>query len=80
MQSSLFGGWYNRQTNKRWKWRAKLKSYIFLKVGSCKISTQTVRNGVIDVKCNTATRMGFKPMKLEETIARERLDGVRDVL
>ena len=37
-------------------------------------------NGVFNVKCNSAARAGFRSIKLEETIARERHYRVRDLL
>ena len=37
-----------------------------------KSSTRTVRNGVLNIKRNLITGMGFRPVELEETIASER--------
>ena len=53
---------------------------ILLGVVRWKSSTWRVRNGVLDVKCDSAARAGFRPIKPEETLARERHRGVRDVL
>jgi len=39
-----------------------------------------VRNGVLDVQCDSASRIGFRSIKLVETIVRERYYGGMDVL
>ena len=58
----------------------KSKPEVLLGCRRCKSCARTVRDGVIDVQCTSATKMGFRSIKPEETIAREKHNGVRDVL
>ena len=44
----------------------KSQPEVLLCVGRCKIGTRAVRNLVIDVKSNSATRTWFRPIEIEE--------------
>ena len=58
----------------------KLQPEELLWFGRCKSSTQRVRNALLVVKGKYTARMGFRSIKPEERIARERHEGIRDVL
>ena len=79
MESSLFGGPYKTQTKKRWEWRENYSQRYSWGLG-CNIVRRAVRNRVIDGKCNSAIGVGFRPIELEDTIAKERQEEVMDVL
>ena len=62
------------------RWGGKSQSKLLLGFVRCENSKCTVRNGVLDLPCYSASRKGFMLNKPEETIHRERQEGVRDVL
>ena len=64
-----FGGQNNTQTNKRWEQIGSQSQRYFFGVGRYKISTSTVRNRVLHVKCHSAAKARFRPIKSEDTMA-----------
>ena len=78
MELSLFGGRYNIDKEEV-RVSGKSQPEVLLGVRRYKLSTRIVRSWIIDVQCDSATRTGFRSIKPEETIARERYEGVGDI-